>query len=116
MEAWSQVLSITLFTAAIRSATPILYPALAGIFSERSGVLNIALEGIMLISAFAAVVGSYYTGNPWIGVLCAIAAGLLTSLIHAFMCINMRADQAIVGTGINILGAGLPSFLLLKLF
>ena len=94
MEAWSQVLSITLFAAAIRSATPILYPALAGIFSERSGVLNIALEGIMLISAFAAVVGSYYTGNPWVGVLCAIAAGLLTSLIHAFMCVNMRADQA----------------------
>jgi len=116
MEAWSQVLSITLFAAAIRSATPILYPALAGIFSERSGVLNIALEGVMLISAFAAVAGSYYTGNPWIGVLCAIAAGMLTSLIHAFMCINMRADQAIVGTGINILGAGLPSFLLLKLF
>ncbi|OQY20795.1 MAG: ABC transporter permease [Chloroflexi bacterium] len=116
MEAWSQVLSITLFAAAIRAATPILYPALAGIFSERSGVLNIALEGVMLISAFAAVVGSYYTGNPWIGVLCAIVAGMLTSLIHAFMCINMRADQAIVGTGINILGAGLPSFLLLKLF
>ena len=116
MEAWSQVLSATLFAAAIRSATPILYPALAGIFSERAGVLNIGLEGIMLLSAFAAVVGSYYTGNPWIGVLCAIAAGLLTSLIHAFMCINMRAEQAIVGTGINILGAGLPSFLLLKLF
>jgi ABC-type uncharacterized transport system permease subunit len=116
MEAWSHVLSITLFAAAIRAATPILYPALAGIFSERSGVLNIALEGVMLISAFAAVVGSYYTGNPWIGVLCAIGAGLLTSLIHAFMCINMRADQAIVGTGINILGSGLPSFLLLKLF
>lgn len=116
MEAWSQVLSITLFAAAIRAATPILYPALAGIFSERAGVLNIALEGVMLISAFAAVVGSYYTGNPWLGVLCAIVAGMLTSLIHAFMCINMRADQAIVGTGINILGAGLPSFLLLKLF
>ena len=116
MEAWSQVLSIALFAAAIRAATPILYPALAGIFSERAGVLNIALEGIMLISAFAAVVGSYYTGNPWLGVLCAIVAGMLTSLIHAFMCINMRADQAIVGTGINILGAGLPSFLLLKLF
>ncbi len=116
MEAWSKVLSVTLFAAAIRSATPILYPALAGIFSERAGVLNIGLEGVMLIGAFAAVVGSHFTGNPWIGVLCAIAAGLLTSLIHAFMCINMRAEQAIVGTGINILGAGLPSFLLLKLF
>ncbi len=116
MGAWSQMLTVTLLAEAIRSATPILYPALAGIFSERSGVLNIGLEGIMLISAFAAVVGSYYSGNPWIGVLYAIAAGLLTSLIHAFMCINMRADQAIVGTGINILGVGLPSFLLLKLF
>ena len=116
MEVWSNVFTVALFSATIRSATPILFPALAGIFSERSGVLNIALEGIMLISAFAAVVGSYYTGNAWIGVLCAVAAGVLTSLIHAFMCINLRADQAIVGTGINILGAGLPSFLLLKLF
>jgi len=116
MGTWSQVLGITLFTATLRSATPILYPALAGMFSERSGVLNIGLEGMMLISAFAAVIGSYYTGNPWIGVLYAMAAGLLTGLIHAFMCVTMRADQAIVGTGINILGVGLPSFLLLKLF
>jgi len=116
METLSQILSLTLFASAIRAATPILFPALAGIFSERSGVLNIALEGIMLISAFTAVVGSYYTGSAWLGVLCAIVAGVLTSLIHAFMCIHMRADQAIVGTGINILGAGLPSFLLLKLF
>jgi ABC-type uncharacterized transport system permease subunit len=116
MEAWSNVISLALFTATIRSATPILFPALAGIFSERAGVLNIALEGVMLISAFTAVVGSYYTGSAWLGVLCAMVAGVLTSLIHAFMCINLRADQAIVGTGINILGAGLPSFLLLKLF
>lgn len=116
MEAWSNVISLALFTATIRSATPILFPALAGIFSERAGVLNIALEGVMLISAFTAVVGSYYTGSAWLGVLCAVVAGVLTSLIHAFMCINLRADQAIVGTGINILGAGLPSFLLLKLF
>ena len=116
MEVWSNVFTLALFSATVRSATPILFPALAGIFSERSGVLNIALEGIMLISAFAAVVGSYYSGNAWIGVLSALVAGVLTSLIHAFMCINLRADQAIVGTGINILGAGLPSFLLLKLF
>jgi simple sugar transport system permease protein len=116
MDAWSQVFSVSLIAATIRSATPILYPALGGIFSERSGVLNIALEGMMLISAFAAVVGSYYSGNAWIGVLCAVIAGLLTSLIHAFFCVNLGADQAIVGTGINILGAGLPSFLLLKLF
>ena len=116
MEALGQILSLTLFTAALRSATPILYAALGGIFSERAGVLNIALEGIMLISAFSAVVGSYFTGNPWIGVLVGVIGGTLVSLIHAFMCINMRADQAIVGTGINILAIGLPNFLMLKIW
>lgn len=116
MEAFGQILSLTLFSAAIRSATPILYAALGGIFSERSGVLNIALEGIMLISAFSAVVGSYYTGNPWIGVLVGVIGGTLASLIHAFMSIHLRADQAIVGTGINILGIGLPNFLMLKIW
>lgn len=116
MEGLSGILSLTLFAAAIRSAIPILFAALGGIFSERSGVLNIALEGIMLISAFSAVVGSYYTGNPWIGVLFGIVGGTLASLIHAFMCIHLRADQAIVGTGINILGIGLPNFLMLKIW
>ncbi len=116
MEQLGHVLSLTLFAAALRSATPILYAALGGIFSERSGVLNIALEGIMLISAFSAVVGSYFTGNPWIGVLVGILGGTLASLIHAFMSIHLRADQAIVGTGINILAIGLPNFLMLKIW
>jgi simple sugar transport system permease protein len=116
MEQLGQILSLTLFTAALRSATPILYAALGGIFSERSGVLNIALEGIMLISAFSAVVGSHFTGNPWIGVLVGLLGGTLASLIHAFMSIHLRADQAIVGTGINILGIGLPNFLMLKIW
>ncbi|HZD56613.1 MAG TPA: ABC transporter permease [Anaerolineales bacterium] len=117
MQNWLQALNLTLLlAAALRSATPILYAALGGIFSERSGVLNIGLEGMMLISAFTAVVGSYFTGNPWIGVLAGVASGLLTGFIHAFMCINLRADQAIVGTGINIIGVGLPNFLLLKIW
>jgi ABC-type uncharacterized transport system permease subunit len=116
MEKLSLILSITLITAALRSATPILYAALGGIFSERSGVLNIALEGIMLISAFSAVVGSYFTGNPWIGVLVGVIGGTLASFIHAFMSIHLRADQAIVGTGINILAIGLPNFLMLKIW
>ena len=116
MEGLNQAISIAIMAAAIRGATPILYAALGGIFSERCGVLNIALEGIMLISAFSAVVGSYFTGNPWLGVLLGLVGGLLASLIHAFMSIHMRADQAIVGTGINILGAGLPNFLMLKIW
>jgi general nucleoside transport system permease protein len=116
MQGLAQAFSLLLFTAAVRSSTPILYAALGGIFSERSGVLNIGLEGIMLISAFTAVVGSYFTNNPWIGVLCGVAGGTFAALIHAFMSINLRADQAIVGTGINIIGAGLPNFLLLKIW
>lgn len=116
MASWMQVFNLSLLGATIISATPILYAALGGVFSERSGVLNIGLEGIMLISAFSAVVGSYYTQNPWIGVLCGIAAGLFISMIHAYMCINLRADQAIVGMGINILALGLPNFLLLKIW
>ncbi len=116
MEQWANVVSLALFAAAIRSATPILYAALGGIFSERSGVLNIALEGVMLISAFSAVVGSYFTGSPWIGVLVGLLGGTLASLIHAFMSIHLRADQAIVGTGINILAIGLPNFLMLKIW
>lgn len=112
----AQIFNLALIGATLVSATPILYAALGGVFSERSGVLNIGLEGIMLISAFAAVVGSAFTQNPWLGVLCGIASGVLISVIHAYMCINLRADQAIVGMGINILALGLPNFLLLKIW
>jgi general nucleoside transport system permease protein len=111
-----QIFNLSLLSATIISAAPILYAALGGVFSERSGVLNIGLEGIMLISAFTAVVGSYYSQNPWVGVLCGIGSGLLISVIHAYMCINLRADQAIVGMGVNILALGLPNFLLLKIW
>jgi ABC-type uncharacterized transport system permease subunit len=116
MPGFEGLFRVAILAATIRSATPILYAALGGIFSERSGVLNIALEGIMLISAFAAVLGSYITGSAWIGVLFGLAAGCLASLIHAFMSIQLRADQAVVATGINILGIGLPNFLLVKIF
>lgn len=116
MEALTNILSLALFSAALRSSTPILYAALGGIFSERSGVMNIGLEGIMLFGAFSAVIGSYFTGNPWLGVGLAIVSGLLTSFIHAFISINLKADQAISGTGINILGLGLTNFLLLRIW
>ncbi len=116
MAALTNILSLALFSAALQSATPILYAALGGVFSERSGVMNIGLEGIMLFGAFTAVIGSYFTGNPWIGLGLAIVSGLLTSFIHAFISINLKANQAISGTGINILGLGLTNFLLLKIW
>ncbi|MBI4788977.1 MAG: ABC transporter permease [Chloroflexi bacterium] len=116
MENLANLFTLAILTAAVRSATPILLAALAGIFSERCGVLNIGLEGIMLFGAFTAVVGAYFTGNPWLGVLLALTTGLVLGLVHAFMSITLRADQAISGTAINILAIGLPNFLLLKIW
>ncbi|HEX9915507.1 MAG TPA: ABC transporter permease, partial [Candidatus Bathyarchaeia archaeon] len=77
------VINVGLFAAAIRMATPIVYAALGGMFSERVGVVNIGMEGIMLTSALGGVTVSYYTGNPWLGVAAAVAIGGLMGLVHA---------------------------------
>jgi len=97
-------------------ATPLIFASMGGLLSERSGVMNIALEGFMLIGAFSAAAGAYYTGNAYWGlVIGAVAAGL-SSLIHAFWCITLRGDQIVAGTAINLLGIGVPAFLLQRLF
>jgi len=102
--------------ATVRNATPLIFAALGGLFSERSGVVNIALEGLMLIGAFAGVVGAYITGNAWIGLLTALAAGLVFALVHAVMCVTFEADQIISGTAINLLALGGTAFLLVEIF
>ena len=107
----SDFISVGLFAAAIRLATPIIYAGLGGMFSERVGIVNIGLEGTMLISAFAGVVTSYYTGNPWIGVLVSIITGGLVSLILAVLTIRYAGDQIVCGTGINILALGFTSYM-----
>ncbi|MCL5075707.1 MAG: ABC transporter permease [Chloroflexi bacterium] len=112
----SQLIDLSLLAATLRLATPIIYAAIGGLFSERSGVMNIALEGIMLIGAFVAVVVSFFTNDPWLGVLAAMIAGGLTAAIHAVVCIKFKADQIVSATGINILGAGLPGFLLVRIW
>lgn len=109
------ILSI-IIPATIRSATPLMFAALGGNFSERSGVVNIALEGIMTIGAFTAVFFSYKTGSPWIGLLGAIVAGGLFGLLLAFLSINFKANQVVVGTAINILAASLTTFLLVAIW
>ena len=77
-------------------------------YSERGGVINIALEGIMLAGAFTAAAVTVKVGNPWIGLMAAATAGLLVALIHAVASIQFKADQVVVGTAINILFLGVP--------
>ncbi|MFP4976325.1 ABC transporter permease [Paenibacillus sp. CN-4] len=105
-------------------STALIFAALGGIFSERSGVVNIGLEGLMMFGAFAAAVGAHYaqeagmdgTGAAWIGVLCAMAVGVIGSLIHAVASITFKADQTISGTVINFLAAGSTLYMVKLLF
>jgi general nucleoside transport system permease protein len=102
--------------AAIRYAVPLVYASIGGIFSERSGVINIALEGMMLVSAFFAVVATNITKDPWIGLLAAIVAGSLVGAILAVVTVVMDADQIIGGFGINVLAIGIVGFLMVVVF
>jgi simple sugar transport system permease protein len=107
----SDIFKVALIFSTIRLATPLLLAALGGLWSERSGVINIGLEGIMLAGAFTAAVVTHFVNNPWLGLAAAILAGLLTALIHAFVCITCKADQVVSGMAINILFLGLPALL-----
>src|SRR2546423_192203 len=107
----NELLNINLLYSAIRLATPLILAALGGLFSERSGVINIALEGLMLAGAFTAASITYYAGSPWVGLLAAILAGACIALIHAVACIRFKADQVVSGTAINILLTAVRAFL-----
>jgi len=106
-----QILTISLLFSTIRLATPLVLAALGGLYSERSGVINIALEGLMLAGAFTAASVTYYAQNPWVGLGAAILAGAAVAFVIAFACIRCKADQVVTGTGINILFIGLPAVL-----
>ena len=83
----------------LRFATPLIFGAMGGIMSERSGVINIGLEGMMLIGAFFGIFGADLLGSWFLGVLAGVAAGALIGLVHAFVSISLRADQVVSGTG-----------------
>jgi ABC-type uncharacterized transport system permease subunit len=107
---------IALIAATLRVATPLIFAGLGGVFSEKSGVVNIGLEGMMVAGAFFAVLGSDRTGSALVGLFLAIIAGMAIALIHAFLSINLKADQVISGTAINLFSTALASFLIFKLF
>jgi general nucleoside transport system permease protein len=108
-------ISPTLWKLTLESGVLLLLPALGGVISERSGVVNIAMEGMMLIGAFAAIVGINAFGNPWIATLVAMLAGGLLALVHAVVAIYFRANQIISGVAINIFALGITAFLDSKL-
>ncbi|QQS47857.1 MAG: ABC transporter permease [Acidobacteriota bacterium] len=110
------IFNYTLIASTIRLATPLVLASIGGLYSERSGVINIALEGMMLAGAFTAAVVTVFTANPWIGLLAAIVAGLLVAAIHGLATISFRADQVVSGTAINILFLGVPALLSGALF
>jgi simple sugar transport system permease protein len=112
----TELITLSLVFSTIRLTTPLLLAALGGMFSERGGVINIALEGLMLAGAFSAAAVTHYSGNPWVGLLAGIAAGMLIAGIHAVACIRFNADQVVSGTAINILMIGIPAFLSGALF
>lgn len=109
-------LIISIIAATLRMATPLIFAALGGLFSEKSGVVNIGLEGMMTIGAFFAVFGSFATGSPFLGILFALVAGGAIAALHAFLSINLKADQIISGTAINLFSTAFASFLIFKIF
>jgi len=110
------LLTANLWQATLTAAVLLLLPALGGVISERSGVTNIAMEGMMLTGAFFAVVADLSWHNAWLATLVAVIAGGLMALIHAFVSIQFRADQIVSGIAINIFAAGLTVFLVNRIY
>lgn len=108
--------ALLFLAAALRISVPYVLAAVGASFSERGGVINIALEGIMLNGALAYTLGAHTTGNPWLALALAIAAGLATAALHALVTVTFRADQITSGLGINLLALGLTRFVLRQVF
>ena len=103
---------LTLLSGMVRVAIPISFAALAGMLSERVGIVNMGLEGIMLIGSFFGVVGSYLSGKAWIGLLFAIASGAVMGLVLAVLTVGFKCEHVLAGLGINMFASGITVVLL----
>ncbi len=106
------IFNLNTISATIRIAVPIVFAAIGGVFSERAGVINLGLEGMLLGGAFAATLGSYLTGNPYVGILFAIIAGAAIAWLLGILTLRYRANHVVCGVGINILMLGATSWLM----
>jgi len=108
---WSALIAATL-----RAATPLTFAALGGIVSERSGVVNIGLEGMLLMGAFFGFLGADKLGSWWWGILCGIVAGAALASVHAFIAIHLRADQIVSGFAVNFLALGITGYFFIEVY
>ncbi|MBT7189857.1 MAG: ABC transporter permease [Anaerolineae bacterium] len=106
-----ELVIVGILTSGIRLATPYLYAAIGEAFSQRSGVLNLGVDGQMLLGAFAAFYVTYTTGNLWLGLLAAVIVGALMGLAMAFVSVNLQAEQGISGIGFYLFGLGMSELL-----
>ncbi len=102
-----QIFSMNMLLATLRMAIPLTLASIGGVICERSGIINLGVEGMMLSGAFGAVAGTYFTGSSLAGILFALLVGGLTGLLHAVLCIRFHTRQSVSGVGINILASGL---------
>jgi len=110
MNGTHHIVLIALFFAAVQSGTTLLYPTIGEIFAERAGILNLGVEGMMIMGAFFGFVVTYITKNPYIGFLAGVLAGGVAALIHAFVSITLRGNQVVSGLALTIFGLGFTNF------
>lgn len=111
-----ELLTLTLLQNTIRTATPLILAALGGLFTMHSGMLNIGMEGMILLGAFFGVVGSYFFSSALMGVVLAVLVGILIGIVYGFFVIELKSDEFIIGIAINIFAGGLTIFLLRSIF
>lgn len=115
MDVWSSIFTLSTLAVVLTKIAPLLLAAIGGAITQMGNILNIGLEGMMLIAAFTSVVAGHYLGNPFLGVLAGVLAALLMALLYGLVSLNLKADFIVVGIGINLLALGL-TVLLLQVF
>ncbi len=111
-----EIFNTAILHIALAKSTPLTFAAIGGLLSERVGIINVGLEGMMLVGAYAAAIGSLTSGNPWMGLMAGGTAGGILGLLHAVACIRLRSDHIVSGTAVNLLALGGTGFLLFQTF